>query len=133
MTEKLIRDFFAAADSLDIERFCNFLPKDVVWRFANFPVANGIDELRSQYVMLLEVVTSMHHDIVGIWRDQDCITVETRVHYVDRYRRRFSYPGCDIIIVNGEEIQEIRIFVDNHQIFIPPASSEGSQADGDSV
>lgn len=128
MTETLVMDFLAAADSLDIERFCNFLPKDVAWRFANFPVANGIDELRSQYVMIVDIVTSMRHDIVGIWRDNDCIIAETRVHYVDRHGRSFSYSGCDLIFVENDVIKEIRIFVDNHEMFIPPASELADSA-----
>ena len=122
MTETLVRDFLAAADSLDIERFCNFLPEGVVWRFANFPVANGIDELRQQYAMIVDIVTSMRHDIVGIWRDKECIIAETKVHYVDRHGRSFSYSGCDLIFVDGDVIKEIRIFVDNHEMFIPPVS-----------
>ena len=99
MTDRLVRDFFASADSLDIERFSSVLPEDVIWRFANFPVANGIAEVRMQYAMVVDVAAKMHHDIVGIWRDQNCITVETRVHYTDRHGREFSYPGCDIIFV----------------------------------
>lgn len=120
MTERLVREFFAAADSLDIERFSSVLPADVIWRFANFPVANGIAEVRAQYAMVVDVAAKMHHNIVGIWRDRDCITVETRVRYTDRHGREFSYPGCDIIFVEGETIKEVRIFVDNHEMFIPP-------------
>lgn len=123
MTESLVRNFFAAADSLDIERFSAALPEDVLWRFANFPVARGIAEVRAQYAMVVDVATYMRHDIVGIWRDRDCITVETRVYYTDRCGREFNYPGCDILFVEGQSIKEVRIFVDNHELFIPPADS----------
>lgn len=120
MTETLIRNFFAAADSLDAERFGAVLPDDIIWRFGNFPTANGRDAVLSQYAMIVDLAETMHHDIIGIWRDQDCITAETRVHYKDRYGRQFSYPGCDIIFVDGSVIKEVRIFVDNHEMFIPP-------------
>lgn len=131
MTDTLVRDFFAAADSLDIERFCAALPEDIIWRFANFPVANGIEEVRAQYAMVVDVAARMHHDIVGIWRDRDCITVETRVYYTDRYGREFSYPGCDIIFVDGQSIKEVRIFVDNHELFIPPVTDADATHQGD--
>ena len=49
MPHQWVDDFFAAADSLDVERFCAALPPDIVWRFANFPTANGIMEVRAQY------------------------------------------------------------------------------------
>lgn len=124
MTKGLIEEFFEVADSLDVDRFCAFLPEDIVWRFANFPVARGREELRGQYQIVVDVAERMKHDIMGIWRDADCITVETRVHYTDRYGREFSYPGCDIIFVEGDVIKEIRIFVDNHELFIPPAGIE---------
>lgn len=126
VTEKLIRNFFAAADSLDADRFCSQLSEAVVWRFANFPVANGIHEVRTQYDMIVSIAESMHHEIVGIWQDGNCVTAETRVHYKDRYGRNFSFPGCDIIFLDGETIREVRIFVDNHELFVPPATDEGA-------
>lgn len=129
MTWALVKKFFAAADSLDIERFCEVLPENVVWRFANFPAANGIEELRAQYAMIVDILVSMRHDLIDMWRDGNCIIVETRVCYVDRHGRSFDYPGCDLIFVDGETIKEIRIFVDNHEMFVPP-NADSAQLPG---
>ena len=130
MTEALMKNFFAAADSLDVDRFCGALPSNIKWRFANFPEANGIADVRAQYELIVGVAKKMHHDIIGIWRDGNCVTGETRVHYTDHHGREFSYPGCDIIFLDGDTIREVRIFVDNHEMFIPPQGEGGGAAGG---
>ncbi|WP_158258068.1 nuclear transport factor 2 family protein [Sphingopyxis lindanitolerans] len=128
MTENLIRGFFAAADSLDEERFLGGLPEDIVWRFGNFPVANGREAVREQYRLVTGILTAMYHDIVGMWAAGDCVTAETRVHYTDRHGRKFEFPGCDIIFLEGGQIKEVRIFVDNHTLFIPPTEEYAARA-----
>ena len=128
MRENLIRDFFADADSLDEERFLAGLAEDIVWRFGNFPVANGREAVRDQYRMVTGILDAMHHDIVGIWGAADCATVETLVHYTDKHGRTFEFPGCDIIFFDKDRIKEVRIFVDNHTLFIPPIAAELARA-----
>ncbi|MBF5089313.1 hypothetical protein F1640_04660 [Novosphingobium sp. NBM11] len=124
MAYQWVKDFFAAADSLDVERFCAALPRDIVWRFANFPTARGIGELRAQYEMVAQILESMRHEIVGIWDAGDCVTAETRVFYVDVHGREFDCPGCDIFLLRDGALAEVRIFVDNHVLFMPPAAAE---------
>ncbi|MGV7123156.1 nuclear transport factor 2 family protein [Sphingopyxis sp. 550A] len=128
MADDLIRNFFAAADSLDEERFLAGLPEDIVWRFGNFPVANGREAIREQYRIVTGILDAMHHDIIGIWIAGDCVTAETRVHYTDKHGRNFEFPGCDIFFLEQGSIKEVRIFVDNHTLFIPPTEAEAAQA-----
>jgi ketosteroid isomerase-like protein len=70
----------------------------------------------------------MDHRVVGIWQCGDCMTVETRVTYVDVFGRTFSYPGCDLLFLRDGLISEVRIFVDNHELFIPPAAATPAAA-----
>jgi ketosteroid isomerase-like protein len=130
MVEDLIRNFFAAADSLDEERFLAGLPEDIVWRFGNSPAASGRQAIREQYRMITGFLDAMHHDIVGIWIAGDCVTAETRAFYTDKYGRSFDFPGCDIFFLDGDLIKEVRIFVDNHALFIPPAEAPVATAQG---
>jgi ketosteroid isomerase-like protein len=128
MIEDLIRNFFAAADTLDEDRFIASLPEDIVWRFGNFPVASGREAVREQYLMVTGILDAMRHDIVGIWIAGDCVAAETRVYYTDKYGRTFDFPGCDIIFLENGRIKEVRIFVDNHALFIPPAAADKAVA-----
>ena len=71
-------------------------------------------------------VHEMRHRIVGHWERADCSTVETRVRYVDRFGRTFEFPGCTLLFFESELAREVRIFVDNHAMFIPPGVSVGN-------
>ena len=124
MPHQWVTDFFAAADSLDVERFCASLPHEVVWRFANFPTAHGVMEVRAQYEMVVQILHSMRHEIVGVWDAGDLVAAETRVFYVDIHGREFDCPGCDLFFLKDGELSEVRIFVDNHFLFTPPSNQE---------
>jgi len=124
MPHQWVDDFFAAADSLDVERFCAALPPDIVWRFANFPTAKGVMEVRAQYEMVVQILHSMRHEIVGVWDAGDTVTAETRVFYVDVHGREFDCPGCDLFFLQEGRLSEVRIFVDNHFLFTPPSEQE---------
>ncbi len=126
MSYQWVSDFFAAADSLDVERFCANLPEDIIWRFANFPTASGIAEVRTQYEQVVQILKSMRHEIVGIWDAGECVTAETRVFYGDVHGRSFDCPGCDLFLLKDGGLKEVRIFVDNHFLFLPPSAVEAA-------
>lgn len=117
MSEKLIRRYFAAVDSLDFEDQIATVTPDVVFRFGNAPPITGHDALRAANLALLERVASIRHEIVGIWACEGCWSVETKVTYVDKQGRAFSYPACNLHFIRDGLFSEVRIFVDNHELF----------------
>lgn len=123
MTDLFVTNFYAAVDSMDIERQIALMTPDVVFRFANAPALHGPDAHRQGFVKLLKMVVSMRHEIKGVWASGDCRTVETRVTYVDKFGRSFSYPACTLIFERDGLVRELRIFVDSHDLFIPPADA----------
>jgi ketosteroid isomerase-like protein len=123
MSEALARKFFAAADSREPVQLVTLLTEDVKWTFGNAPTTVGREPIVQALTPFFEYVTKMDHRIVGIWQCGDCMTVETRVTYVDVFGRTFSYPGCDLLFLRGGLISDVRIFVDNHELFIPPATA----------
>jgi ketosteroid isomerase-like protein len=126
MNETLVRNFFAAADSREPGRLVQLLTEDVSWTFGNAPTTVGRGPIVQALTPLFEYVKQMSHEIVGIWESGDCVTVETRVTYVDMFGRSFTFPGCDILFLREARICEVRIFVDNHELFIPPAAPSGA-------
>jgi ketosteroid isomerase-like protein len=126
MNETLVRNFFAAADLREPARLVQLLTEDVKWTFGNAPTTVGRDPIVQALTAFFEYVKQMDHRIVGIWECGDCVTVETRVTYVDMFGRSFTFPGCDLLFLRGALVSEVRIFVDNHELFIPPAAPPGS-------
>ena len=126
MTDQLIERFFKAADALNPDIFMQVLAREPTWQFANEPTLYGGEAVRGAYNSLCEYVVEMRHRIVGHWERADCSTVETRVRYVDRFGRTFEFPGCTLLFFESELAREVRIFVDNHAMFIPPGVSVGN-------
>lgn len=121
MSAELVRRFFRAADSRDAAGFVQVLTPDVRWVFGNAPALHGREAVREALSGFFSYVREMDHEIVGIWESPECITAETRVRYVDQFGRTFSFPGCDLLFLSGNLFREVRIFVDNHELFLPPA------------
>jgi ketosteroid isomerase-like protein len=116
----IVTRFFQAADSRDPDALLQYLTGDVRWTFANMPMVVGHAALTSALTPFYEHVVAMSHRIVGRWRCEDCIVAETKVTYRDRFGRNFEFPACDLLFMEQELIREVRIFVDNHQLFLPP-------------
>lgn len=127
MNEKLIRNFFSAADAREPAQLVRLLTADVSWTFGNSPTTVGREAIVAALTPFFEYVQKMDHRIVGIWESGDCATVETRVTYVDVFGRSFTFPGCDILFLRDGLISDVRIFVDNHELFVPPAAQPDSR------
>ena len=123
MSEALARQFFATADQREPDQLVRLLTEDVKWTFGNSPKTVGREPVVQALTSFFEYVKQMDHRIVGIWQCGDCMAVETRVTYIDVFGRTFSYPGCDLLFLSDGLISEVRIFVDNHEMFIPPAAA----------
>jgi hypothetical protein len=121
--ERLVRHFFREADSRRPEAFAQVLTPDVIWQFGNWPTIRGRDAVVGALTDFFQHARRMDHAIVGIWSSSDVVTVETRVTYRDAYDRQHTFPGCDILFFQGDLIREVRIFVDNNAMFIPPVSA----------
>ena len=122
MSEDLVREFFRAADTRDPSQLLRCLTDEVAWTFGNAPTTRGRAAVAEALTPFFQHVVEMRHRIVGIWSCGDCIAVETRVHYRDQFGRAFDFPGCDLLFVEGVSIREVRIFVDNHELFLPPTA-----------
>lgn len=116
----IVTDFFEAADTRNPDALLRHLTADVRWTFGNMPTIVGHAAVKGALTPLFEHVVEMSHRIVGRWQCEDCIVAETRVRYRDQFGRHFEFPGCDLLFMDGARIREVRIFVDNHQLFLPP-------------
>ena len=123
MTGKIIREFFRAADQRDPAAFVQRLTEDVIWRFGNLPATRGRAAVRDSLTLFFQHVREMSHHIVGIWSEGGVTTAETHVKYHDQFGRRFEFPSCNIFFLHGDLICEVRIFVDNHELFLPPPAN----------
>lgn len=114
--------FFAAADSRDLSALLPCLSADVKWTFGNMPTVIGHMGVVGALTPFFQHVVTLSHAIVGRWQCEDCLIVETRARYKDQFGRDFEFPACNLLFVEDGLIGEVRVFVDNHQLFLPPVN-----------
>jgi ketosteroid isomerase-like protein len=122
-TDQFVTNFYAAVDSLDVERQNALMTPDVVFRFGNLPAIKGHNSHRIAFGKMLDIIDSMRHEILSVWPCGDCRVVESRVTYGDKFGRSFNFPACTFIFERDGLISELRIFVDNHELFVPPSAA----------
>lgn len=121
MSEQLVRDIFAAADTRNPAEFVSHLSEDVSFRYGNAPAITGPAAVSQALSMLFDLVKTMRHDLVGIHACGDIWAVETVANYVDRFGRSFAFPACNLMTVRDGKVCDYRIFVDNSAMFVPPS------------
>jgi len=122
MNDSLIRAVFKAADSCEAKQFANYLTEDVVFRFGNAPECIGKVSVEENLTGFFSLIKTMSHKLVGIHQSEDVWAVEGVVNYVDNFGRKFSYQVCSVMRLRENKFCEYRIYVDNHDMFIPTAS-----------
>jgi ketosteroid isomerase-like protein len=116
----IVAKFFQAADSRDPNAVLQYLTDDVRWTFGNAQTVIGRTGVREALTFFFQHVAAMSHAIVGQWRCDDCIAVQTLASYRDAFGRAFQFPACNLLFLQQNLIGEVRVFVDNHALFEPP-------------
>lgn len=124
--DRWTREFFATIDRMDAAGFGRHFAADGRFRFANQPTVTGPESIAAGAGFIFGVLESIRHEMLKRWVAADDVLVEGLVHY----RRAadgqtFSFPFLSVFEFSEQRpgpIQEYRVFVDSHELFLPPAS-----------
>lgn len=122
--QSLVSKLFATAGRRDPGALVVLLTEDVALTFGNAPTLHGREAVRDSLEGFFTLIEGMSHEVLGVWIASTVVTVENRVGYVDKFNRKFSYPACDVLKFRDELISDVRIYVDNHDMFAPPPAVE---------
>jgi ketosteroid isomerase-like protein len=53
----------------------------------------------------------------GTWESGDTVVCEMEITYTRLDGRKVTVPCCDVFRISGDEIQEMRVFVDTTPVF----------------
>lgn len=103
---------FRSIDDQDTEAFLSFLADDVLFRFGNADSVNGKTAVGEVVGAFFDSVKGMHHDLVGIWNEEDAVICHGTVTYTRHDSTTLSVPFANILGVSDNLIKEYLIFVD---------------------
>lgn len=124
--ERWIAEFFASIDRMDADGFAGRFADDGAFRFANQPPLVGPAPIAAGASAIFGMLEAIRHEVVKHWLADGDLLVEGMVHYhraVDD--RRFAFPFLSVFEFEDTAagpIQAYRVFVDSHELFLPPSA-----------
>jgi ketosteroid isomerase-like protein len=112
---ELVERVFGAGKSLD--DYVSFFAEDALYRFANHPPIHGRAAIREAAANFRQRVRGVSHTVQGMWESGDTVVCEMEIAYTRLDGKETTVPCCDVFRVNGDKIQEMRIFVDVTPVF----------------
>jgi ketosteroid isomerase-like protein len=111
----LVERMFAASRSLD--EYVSFFAEDALYRYGNNPPVRGHQGLKDAMMRLRQGVQRVTHEMKGMWESGDVVVCEMEVTYTRQDGRTVTLPCCDTFRINGDKIQEMRVYVDATPVY----------------
>ena len=99
--------------------FAAFFAEDASYRFGNFPPIHGRTAIRESSIGFRSRVKSAKHDIKNLWEIGDTVVSEMDVIYTRHDDKVVVVPCTDVIRLQDELFQEMRIYIDMSPVFAP--------------
>ena len=117
-----IVDLFSTIDDMDTAGFADVFAEDATFRFGNSDPAVGRQEIKQAVAGFFSMLDGLTHQITGVWKGHweggRVTSVETAVTYTRNDGSVVGpLPATSTIRLDGEEIQDYRIFMDIAPVF----------------
>ena len=114
---EIVKQMLSASDEMDLEKSLQFCTDDVTYQFGNFPVVFGKQGIRESFSDFLQNFKALKHDIQAIWEIGDTAIIDLEVTYTRHDDKRFTLPCCNIIRIQDDLVQDMRIYMDISPVF----------------
>ena len=123
---EVIKQTFLAGESMNVNNFVKFFTSDCRYKFGNFPETYGPQGIIDSSDEFLKRVNGVKHNIIDYAENGDSVYVEMTVEYTMKNGTKHTLPCCDSIVVDGDKVKEMKIYMDSSILF---ADGEESNAD----
>ncbi|MEE4296796.1 MAG: nuclear transport factor 2 family protein [Wenzhouxiangella sp.] len=123
-TDSWIAEFFSSIDHMDAEAFAGHFSSSGHFRFANHPPLEGPGAIAAGAQGIFGLLTGIRHEVLKSWQAAGDILVEGVVHYHRAADdRQMAYPFLSVFEFEQgptSPVKSYRVFVDSHELFLPP-------------
>ena len=111
----IVKNFLNGSKSVD--EFAAYFTENAFYRFGNAPPIIGRQNIRDSSVKFRQRVKSVAHDIQSMWEMGDVVICQMDVIYTRHDGQVFTVPCTDIIRMEGNLFQDVRIYIDTSIVF----------------
>lgn len=115
--ETLIQRYFEAVDAMDLETFKSMHSNNARVIFANFPPAEGPEQIAGAIGSFWSTIGGLKHNVVNRWDNPDESILEVAVDYRRKDGRSVRLPCVSILKPEGDKVGELRVFIDVAPIY----------------
>jgi len=107
-----VKAAYAAVESNDVETYVTYFTEDAVYKVGNFDPVVGHDGIRALAAPLVDMFTSVTHDIKNFWLIDDVVICEMDITYSRKDGKVAVIPCVDIIRFSGDKVKELLAYLD---------------------
>ena len=110
---------YDAVDSMDETNLAKFLTDECTFTFGNAKPVMGRAAAAEASKAFLSLIAGIKHEINDVWSVDDTIITRLTVTYTRKDKKTMSFPAVTIWHVEGRQISDYRIYIDNTPLFAP--------------
>jgi ketosteroid isomerase-like protein len=117
-TIDMLNEYYAAIEANDPDCFGKFYAEDMTLTFANAPQTIGRTAAVTAFSGILDLVQSLHHDLVNVWEEDDGVVIyEVVGTWTLRDGTKIQVNAVSVATVVDGQFTDQRITVDNSAVF----------------
>jgi ketosteroid isomerase-like protein len=132
MTEALAfaKSVYEAIDTMDERKLAPFLTENCSFVFGNAKPVVGRAASANASKAFMATIAGITHDLADVWGVDDNIISRMTVTYTRKDGKKMSFPAVTIWRVEGKQIADYRIYVDNTPLFASQFPQTGASLSG---
>jgi ketosteroid isomerase-like protein len=111
------KSVYDAVDSMDETNLAQFLTDECTFTFGNAQPVVGRAAAAEASKTFLSLLAGINHEINDVWSVGDTIITRLTVTYTRKDKKTMSFPAVTIWRVEGKQISDYRIYIDNTPLF----------------
>lgn len=125
--DAVIKRYYETVDSMDLDAFKGMHSDGARVFFANFPPAEGPDQIAGAIGQFWSTIGGLKHTFVNRWDHANETILEVAVDYTRLDGSHVVLPCVSIVKPEGDKVGELRVFIDVAPIYANTAETAAAE------
>jgi ketosteroid isomerase-like protein len=113
----LVKLAYAAVEVNNVDEYVSYFTDDAVYKVGNFDPAIGPEGIRALATPLVDMFTSVTHDVMNFWEFGDTVVCELYVTYNRKDGKVARLPCVDVVHFANGKVRELKAYIDTSPAF----------------
>jgi ketosteroid isomerase-like protein len=114
---KWAESLFNTIDSMDTDKFCEFLTDDATFRFGNAETVEGKGRIREMIAGFFGSINGLSHTVSDMLEQDSSLVCRGEVTYTRKDGSELKVPYSNFYLLDGDKVADYQIYVDASQLY----------------